>query len=110
MHKELGKISNIIFGMGGYQDAQFGVWITFTMSGSGICAGKGVWSDAPSKNANWTNEERIRIIGQISLEINEWLKQAKVSSLDKLKGIPVEITFDKEFGKMVSWRILTEVL
>jgi hypothetical protein len=36
------------------------------------------------------------------------LKDAKVNSVDELKGKPVEVTFD---GNMLKeWRILTEVL
>jgi hypothetical protein len=40
--------------------------------------------------------------------LSKLLNEAKVSSVDKLKGIPVEVTFD---GNMLKeWRILTEVL
>ena len=40
--------------------------------------------------------------------VSKYLKEAKVSSVDKLKGIPVEVTFENNTIK--SWRILTEVL
>jgi hypothetical protein len=40
--------------------------------------------------------------------VSKLLKDAKVSSVDELKGKPVEVTFD---GNMLKeWRILTEVL
>jgi hypothetical protein len=40
--------------------------------------------------------------------LSKLLKEAKVSSVYKLKGIPVEVTFD---GNMLKeWRILKEVL
>jgi hypothetical protein len=40
--------------------------------------------------------------------VSKLLKEAKVNSVDKLKGIPVEVTFDGNILK--DWRILTEVL
>jgi hypothetical protein len=40
--------------------------------------------------------------------VSKLLKDAKVNSVDELKGKPVEVTFD---GNMLKeWRILTEVL
>jgi hypothetical protein len=40
--------------------------------------------------------------------VSSLLKDAKVNSVDQLKGKPVEVTFDGNMLK--SWRILTEVL
>jgi hypothetical protein len=40
--------------------------------------------------------------------VSKLLKEAKVDSVDKLKGKPVEVTF--EGNTLKSWRILTEVL
>jgi hypothetical protein len=40
--------------------------------------------------------------------VSTLLKEAKVNSVDMLKGKPVEVTFDGNTLK--SWRILTEVL
>ena len=42
-----------------------------------------------------------------SNELKKWC-DAKVNSIDKLKGIPVEVTFEDNMLK--EWRILTEVL
>jgi hypothetical protein len=40
--------------------------------------------------------------------LSKLLKDSNVNSVDKLKGVPVEVTFD---GNMLKdWRILTEVL
>jgi hypothetical protein len=40
--------------------------------------------------------------------VSKLLKEAKVDSVEKLKGKPIEATFD---GNMLKeWRILTEVL
>jgi hypothetical protein len=40
--------------------------------------------------------------------LSKLLKDAKVRSVDKLKGIPVEAIFDGNVLK--EWRVLTEVL
>lgn len=108
--KELGKISSIRFGMGGYQDAQFGIWISFEMRGSGCATGEGFWISEWSEHCKWTNESRIKYFGDLVMKISKWCSDAKVNSVDKLKGIPVELTFDSPYGKLTDWRILTEVL
>jgi len=110
MHKELMKISSIKFGMGGYQDAQFGVWINFSSKASGVGTGYGFWSTPADKNCKWTEEERIKFFGELTLKIIKWIEEAKVSSIDELKGIPVEVTFEHEHGRLTDWRILTEVI
>jgi hypothetical protein len=40
--------------------------------------------------------------------LSKLLKEAKVDSVEKLKGKPVEVTFDG--NRLQEWRILTEVL
>jgi len=42
------------------------------------------------------------------IDMENLKKDAKVNSIDKLKGIPVEVTFEDNMLK--EWRILTEVL
>jgi hypothetical protein len=105
---KLGKITHVKFGMGGYQDAQIG--IGFTLGGDSWAVGDfwGDWSLDPSKNAQWTDADRINNLGKICMRINKLLEQAKVQSVDKLKNIPIEATFDVMTLK--SWRVLTEVL
>ena len=117
MKKELGKISHISFGKGGYQDAQFGIWFQFTMQGSGVCDGEGFWTTKWSEHCKWTNESRIKYFGELVMKIAKWCEEAKVGSVDQLKGIPVELTFDGDDpsesnwgNKLTSWRILKEVL
>jgi hypothetical protein len=105
--KWLGKISFVRFGNGGYQDSQFGVWFEFSGDGLGISDGKGEWSSW-SKGCEWTQEERRDGWGRMVEWIKDIMKSAKVDSLDKLKGKPVEITTVD--SRLESWRILTEVL
>lgn len=85
--KELGKISSVQLGFGGYEDAQFGISLSF--SGSG-------WSVQTFENLD---EEKVK----------GWLINAKVKTLDKLVNIPVEIEF-KDYNVFNNFRILTEVL
>lgn len=85
---ELGKISSVKLGFGGYQDVQFGLSLTFEMPGSGV-------------QTFITGENTL-------LKIEFLLKSAKIDDLQKLKNIPVQITFENSVLK--SWRILTEVL
>lgn len=108
MKKELGKIRNVVLGLGGYQDAQIGIWFTFGGDGWGVSNGRGVWQGNPSSSAKWTMEDKLKSMGEIMLYIEGLLKEAKVSDVNDLIGIPVEITF--EGGKLDSWRILTEVI
>lgn len=108
MRTELGKISRSVYGLGGYQGAQFG--ISFDLGGEswGISDFWGFWADAPGPGAQWTRENQIKWHGETADRIHELLKSAKVQEVSKLVGKPVEVTFDGNILK--SWRILTEVL
>ncbi len=117
MKKELGKISSVKFGKGGYQDAQFGIWFSFTMPGSGVGTGEGFWVSEWSEHCKWTNESRIKYFGELVMKIAKWCEEAKVGDVSELAGIPVELTFDGDDpaqsswgNKLTDWRILTEVL
>ena len=92
-HKQLGKIQKANVGRGGGgPDTLFG--ITFQLGGEGW--GVGAWKrmDTP--------------------DFGPWLKDtlmaAKVNSIKGLEGVPIEVTFDQEFGMLQSWRVLEEVL
>lgn len=105
--KWLAKIVSVRFGYGGYQEAQFGVWFDFSGGGFGISDGRGQWASW-SKSCEWTKESRIVAWGEMVDWIKGIMKEAKVHSLNELKGKPVEIT--TENSSLKSWRILTEVL
>ena len=107
--KELGKISAVRFGDGGYQDAMIGVTFDLRM---GECSGVndfwGAWRVDPSPNANWTAESRNLELGAMVMRLSKLMDQAKVRDLASLAGTPVEVTFDGM--ELKSWRVLTEVL
>lgn len=111
VRKELGKIKSVSFGHGGYQDACIGINLTFEGEWGGVSSGMTAW-DANmikhSEHCKWTEADRSKQYDEIVRYVSDLLAQAKVDSVDKLKGKPVEVTFD---GNMISsWRILTEVL
>lgn len=108
MKTKLGKIQNVSFGRGGYQDAMMG--ISFTLEGDGWGVGDfwGYWSCDVPPNANWTDKDRLTYLGAMVIRINRVLTEAKVDSIDRLKGVPIEVSFDG--NTLTNWRVLKEVL
>lgn len=111
MNKELGKIQSVRFGFGGYQDAMFGLSLTFEGKGWGVSDFiSGGWGSSITSgdSCKWTEHDRNITRASMVERIDKILTDAKVDSVDKLKGRPVELTFDNMDLK--EWRILTEVL
>lgn len=111
MEKKLGKIESVSFGLGGYQGAMLGIHFTLGNSCWGVGDLKGNWDAEQIKhteNTKWTEEDRDASYAEIMRYVSKLLKDAKVDSVDKLKGKPIEVTFDGNLLK--EWRILTEVL
>ena len=106
--KELGKITHATFGLGGYQDAQIGLSLTFGGSGWGCSTFRGDWAIDRSEHAKWTENDRIRQLGETVMWLRDILRKAKVDCVGNLVGIPVECTFDGNVLK--EWRVLEEVL
>ena len=112
MEKKIGKIQNIRLGYGGYQDAQFGLTVDLYSSKEywGVTDFKGFWSTSHKcdKSCKWSEKDRDESFAKIMRFINQLLTESNKHSLDELKNVPVEVTFDGMTLK--SWRILTEVL
>jgi hypothetical protein len=107
--KSLGKITSVHFGLGGYQNAEFGFSFSFDSSeGWSVCDFMGSWANGPDKFAKWTKADRDKILCDYFLEIKDIMEKAKVDDFYKLKGKPVELTMKDQ--RIESWRILTEVL
>lgn len=109
--KALGKIEKVYFGYGGYQDMQFGLTVVLSFDGKGCMDFiDGGWSEnvKSDKYTKWTEEDRSNQRVEMIKKINKLLKDAKVKTIDELKGKPIEIT--NEGLTLKSWRILTEVL
>ena len=111
MKKKLGKIQSVKFGHGGYQDSMIGLHLTIGADGWGVGDSKSAW-DAEliqhSEYCKWTENDRDKQYSDILRFVSKLLKDAKVDTIDKLKGIPLEVTFDGNLLK--DWRVLTEVL
>ena len=109
MDKKLGKITTAEFGMGGYQECQVGLWLTFEGKGWGVGYGySGGWTMVPDEHAEWTVEDQDAQYTKCIRDTVQLLEDAKVMSVSDLKGIPVEVTFER--NTINSFRILTEVL
>jgi hypothetical protein len=111
MEKRLGKIEDVSFGLGGYQGAMLGLHVTLGDGSWGVGDSKSNWDSEQikwTKNTQWTESQRDVYYSEIMRYVSKLLKEAKVDSVDKLKGKPVEVTFDG--NQLVEWRILTEVL
>lgn len=108
MGKRLGKIKNVRFG---YQDAMIGLHVTLGSDGWGVVDSRSSWDAETikwSEHCKWTEVDRDKEYAELLRYLSKLLKDAKVDSVDKLKGIPVEVTFDGNILK--EWRVLTEVL
>jgi len=110
MRTEIGKIQAVKFGMGGYQDAMVGISITLGSDKNcwGVGDFKGAWGISRSEYSKWTEEDRIKQLGEMVMWAHKIMQEAKVEDLNDLVGKPVEVTFEEMTLK--SWRILTEVI
>lgn len=106
--KELGKITNVSFGRGGYQDAMLGINFSLEGSGWGVCDYWGFWEGDPDKYHEWTLGDQTKYWGEMVRKIGKLLADAKRSDVSSLAGVPIEVTFNGV--TLQSWRILTEVL
>lgn len=105
---ELGHISNATYGVGGYDDAEFGLSLTFEGKGWGVGTFSGGWSGSPTSGAKWDETEQDEWFAKTARLVIATLKDAKKNDVSKLVGAPVEVTFEGMILK--SWRVLTEVL
>lgn len=97
----IGKIEKITLGS---YDNRFGIKIIIEGPGWGVI-------DFIGLPARIHPEERGGYLGDAANVLwwaSKTITEAKKTSLDELNGIPVEATFDS--AKLVSWRILHEVL
>ncbi len=106
--KHLGKISHIEMGIGGHNEDMFGITFSLEWEGSGTQDFWGTWSLKRPEYAKWTEEERIRLLGEMCMRVVKLLQDAKKYNIADLRGIPIEIT--TEGNILRSWRVLTEVL
>lgn len=105
--KFLGRITHATYGMGGYQDVQWGLSLQFSFDGYGMGCFIGTWASYPEGaryTREWWNERRLEALDKLV----EVMADAKVSDVSKLVGKPVELEVENNTFK--SFRILKEVL
>lgn len=111
MEKKLGKLANVRFGNGGYDEAMFGFSCTLDMDGTACGDFRGTWTSPPTSYAEWTVEDQRNHFADTVQFLIDIMKQAKVKEVHQLNGIPIEVTLGGlGAGKLESWRILEEVL
>lgn len=93
--KELGKIEKLVIG---FHDDRFGFHFTLTGPGWGVVTGL---PDPQSAEFSTTENEAF-------VTLKKLLKDAKVSDTHELAGKPIEAKVEN--GRVLDWRILTEVL
>ena len=111
MEKYLGKISSVKFGIGGYNDGELGLHLSFSFGGRGTSTSKSYWDCNKvehSEYCQWSEEDRSKGYDEIMRFLSDTLNDAKCKTVDELLNKPVEVTFEDNLLK--SWRILTEVL
>lgn len=108
METKLGRIKKARFGWGGYQDMMLGITYDLGGDGWGVADHSGNWGMERSERSQWTEESRLVGLGKTCMNVGTILTAAKKTNVEDLAGTPVEVTFDG--NKLVSWRVLTEVL
>ena len=108
--EKIGKIQSVSFGLGGYQDAQFGLSVTLgsDVGSWGVCSFDGYWSMEPSDHAKWDTRDQNEAFANTARKTIELLQAAKVNNVSDLKNKPVACVFER--GVLKSWRLLTEVI
>ena len=89
MEKKLGKIESVSFGLGGYQGAMLGLHVTLGNGSWGVGDTRANWDSEQiecSDHSKWTEEDRDGWYAEIMRYVSSLLKDAKVDSVDKLKG------------------------
>lgn len=108
MRTELGRIQHAKFGFGGYQDAMMGLSITIGGKSWSCSDFKGAWGIERSDYAKWSEDDRLRSLGEACMFLKGLLEKSHMQDVSQLVGLPIEATFDGTLLK--SWRLLEEVL
>lgn len=106
--KQLARISKASFGFGGYDDAMIGLSVSLDGKSWGVGDFQGDWAIDRSDHCQWTEEDRVRRLGEVCMFLRDLLRKSGKKTVSDLVGVPVEVTL--EGNKLVSWRVLDEVL
>lgn len=109
METKIGKITEAEFGIGGYNDAQIGLSLTFgsRKESWGCGSFSGFWADRPDR-AQWSEADQAARFAETMRLLRDTLRAANKQHVAELVGVPVECTFDGNILK--SWRVLEEAI
>jgi len=107
MTKELGKITRVTLGYGGYQDAQFGFSFEIKCGVNTTGDFWGTWGERP-ESAKYSMYEWREAWVEAMLRMKKRMEEAHAKNMEEMVGKPVEVFFDGD--RMTGWRILTEVI
>ncbi len=105
---ELGQIQKATFGWGGYQDAMIGLSLYMGGKAWGVGDFKGAWGVEHSEHCQWSEDDRLKQLGEACMFLRDTLTKAKVQTVADLVGIPIKATFAG--NRLQSWWVLEEVL
>lgn len=99
--KQIGKITQVRFGFGGYQDAQIGLYLQFGSDKHswGVSKFYGAWANEPDKRTKWTKADQLKSLGETVMFLAKTLSKAKKNSVDELIDTPVECIFENNVLK-----------
>ena len=69
---------------------------------------KGAWGIDRGSHCQWSENDRLRQLGEACMFVRDLLRKAKVKAVMELHGVPIEASF--EDNRLISWRVLEEVL
>ncbi len=105
---KLGKIQRFDIGMGGYDEAMFGLTVTLGGPGWGVGDFDGTWAHEPDAHCKWTRHDQMELWANMCVRVRNLMQKAKVQTCADMVGIPIEARFEN--NRLVSWRVLEEVL
>lgn len=107
---QVGKIRAVLFGQGGKDNHCFGFnfFIGSDKDGWGIQDFWGTYYTSRPEKAQWSEDDRLKLMGEQCMRVNSLLMAAKKTHVMELVNCPVEVTFDGD--TVMSWRLLEEVM
>lgn len=105
MTKKLGHIKAVKFGLCGYQDAMLG--FSFDLGGK-------IWSTTHTIPLCWSKDAGQARTTDVTLSgiaiIAKLMQKAKVTDINKLVGIPVEVSFESDLGPNIGFEIIEDMI
>lgn len=111
VEKKLGKIKSAYFGFEKNGGKRIGLFMELYCESGILSSCSRFWDSIkikPKFGYDWDEDTRDKRYSEIVRRVSLLLNEANVDRVEKLVGIPVELTIAD--GNIKSWRILTEVL